>query len=117
MTQDFWDEWTDADGPNGYPTGLRSKLDKAVEFASFFGRNGTYADLDMLPLGDIYHMAQGPFGPSNLTHDEQVRMFERFSIASLATLAVFFFIAAHGRHSMVRDWGAAHFWRPPPVAH
>lgn len=104
VTQDFWDEWADADGPDGYPTGLRSKLGKAVEFAAFFGRNGSYADLDMMPLGDsacargavdtplpcprlpppswrsphacrgaVYHMAQGPFGPSNLTHNEQVR--------------------------------------------
>ena len=52
MTQDFWDEWADADGPDGYPTGLRSKLGKAVEFAGFFGLNGSYADLDMMPLGD-----------------------------------------------------------------
>jgi len=71
VTDDFWDSWTDVNGPDTYPTGLRSKLDKAAEFAPYFGAGGTYPDLDMLPLGQVYHMAQGPFAPSNLTHDEQ----------------------------------------------
>lgn len=71
VTQDFWDSWTDVNGPYGYPTGLRSKLDKAMEFALHFNDNFAVPDLDMLPLGRIFHMAQGPFMYTNLTQDEQ----------------------------------------------
>jgi hypothetical protein len=48
VVQDFWDQWSDTNGPNGWPTGLRSKMDSALQFASFFGANGTWPDLDML---------------------------------------------------------------------
>jgi alpha-galactosidase len=69
ITQDLWDQWTD--NPSGYPTGLRSKLDKVLEFASLFGANNTNPDPDMLPLGRVNSGAHPPLVPSNLTSDEQ----------------------------------------------
>jgi len=71
VTQDFWDSWNDPHGPYGYPTGLRSKLDKALEFADLFNNDFAIPDLDMLCLGMIYHEAAGPYMMTNLTHDEQ----------------------------------------------
>ena len=86
--------WHTAGSPpspaSGYPTGVRSKLDVAVEYAPFFGArigarpharptianartpplrapsphtlglNGTYPDLDMAPLGVMLHNDAGP---------------------------------------------------------
>jgi hypothetical protein len=70
VTEDFWDTWDDH-----YVSGLRTKLDVAVEFASFFfgsgTNNGTSADLDMLQLGRVMSGQHPPLVPANLTADEQ----------------------------------------------
>lgn len=82
VTQDFWDQWGDH-GPTSYPTGLRSKLDAALQFAPLFGANGTSPDLDMLPLGYIQsHATQQPHGPvpSALTPDEQATVMSLWAI-------------------------------------
>jgi len=76
VTNDLWDVWMDPYGPTGYPTGLRSKLDVAAEFAAWFGVNGTWPDLDMLPLGELVTYANGgwslPLSPTALTPGQQV---------------------------------------------
>lgn len=75
VTQDNWDIWADPYGVHGYPTGLRSKLDDAAQFAPFFGVDdpaATLPDLDMLPIGKVENQTHGPLTPSHLTHDEQV---------------------------------------------
>ena len=72
VTNDLWDSWEDA--PGGYPTGLKSKLSKAIEFAEGFAAAdnlSTTPDMDMLPVGVIARDAVGPLLPSNLTRDEQ----------------------------------------------
>lgn len=71
----FWDSWTQGPGISPYPTGLRGKLDLALNFQGLFDANGTSPDLDMLPIGHIMSGAKfqpnGPI-PTKLTQDEQM---------------------------------------------
>ena len=69
VTEDFWDTWDDH-----YISGLRTKLDVAVQFQNYFGVNDTYPDLDMLVIGHVMSMQSPPLTGTNLTQDEQVLM-------------------------------------------
>lgn len=79
VTQDFWDVWKRS-GSGDYPTDLYSKVDVAARFSQYFGLNGTFADLDMLPIGRLGAHAKasggispvtGPPTPTQFTEDEQ----------------------------------------------
>ena len=74
ISNDFWDEWTDA-CPQCYPTGVKSKLGLMQQYADLIGWNGAYPDLDMLPMGVIYHDGgSGPPSPTHLTQSEQLTL-------------------------------------------
>jgi alpha-galactosidase len=75
VTEDFWDSWEDH-----YVSGVRTKLDVAVEFAPFFGANGTFPDLDMLPIGRIMSGQHPPLTSTNLTADEQTTVMTLWTV-------------------------------------
>jgi alpha-galactosidase len=51
VTDDFWPSWNCSDNQNNYPTSLYEKFDIALLFQPYIGANGSFPDLDMLPLG------------------------------------------------------------------
>jgi alpha-galactosidase len=53
VTDDFWPTWNCSDTQNNYPTSLYEKFDIALLFQPFIGANGSFPDLDMLPLGYV----------------------------------------------------------------
>jgi hypothetical protein len=84
ITEDTWGAWSSpSDGT--FPQGVRRKLDTAPCFASLIGANGTYPDLDMLPLGRIFSASAaagvvGPAVPTALTPAEQRTAVTLYSI-------------------------------------
>lgn len=60
ISNDLWDNWGDK-CPQCFPTGVKSKLDLMPQYADVIGYNGAFPDVDMLPLGTIYH--DGGSGP------------------------------------------------------
>ena len=82
ITDDLWDIWDDKlNGTNRtYPSGVKSKLSYMPQYASLIGLNGAFPDLDMLPLGDVYHQdaggggIYGPPSPSHLSRNEQTTL-------------------------------------------
>jgi hypothetical protein len=57
------------------------KFARIANYAPLIGQNGAFADLDMLPLGVVYHMVaggaggiMGPPSPTHLTRDEQTTL-------------------------------------------
>jgi len=85
VTEDTWGMWEGAaDGT--FPQGVGDKLRTAACFAPLIGANGTYPDLDMLPLGRIYNASAargvvGPAAPTSLTAAEQRAAVTLYSIA------------------------------------
>ena len=71
VTPDFHDD--------GWPA-LRSKLDVASNYAALIDANGTFPDLDMLPLG-LQSRGNGvPPTPCKFTHNEQTLLMTLWSI-------------------------------------
>lgn len=70
VSEDFWDYWFD-----DYVSGLRTKLDLAVQFKDYFGLNDTYPDLDMLVIGRVMSHQHPPLVPTNFTQDEVILAF------------------------------------------
>ena len=72
ISDDLWDIWDDKCSGNCYPSGVKGKFARIANFAPIIGQNNAFADLDMLPLGVVYHMnaggAGGIFGPPSPTH-------------------------------------------------
>jgi alpha-galactosidase len=71
ISDDFWDDWKL----------LERQFDYTREWAPEVGKNGTWPDADMLPIGRL----RMPYGdkngePSKFTHDEQLTMINLFSI-------------------------------------
>ena len=77
ISDDLWDIWDDGCGGNCYPSGVKGKFARMAAYAPLIGQNSAFADLDMLPFGDVYHMdaggsaIYGPPSPTHLTRDEQ----------------------------------------------
>lgn len=78
ISDDMWDIWDDQCAGNCYPSGVKGKFARMAEYAPLIGQNDAFADLDMLPLGVVYHMdaggakgIYGPPSPTHLTRDEQ----------------------------------------------
>ena len=81
ISDDLWDIWDDKCDGNCYPSGVKYKFARMAQYAPVIGVNDAYADLDMLPLGVVYHMdaggaggIYGPPSPTHLTHDEQLTL-------------------------------------------
>jgi len=81
ISDDLWDLWDDKCDGNCYPSGVKGKFARIANYAPIIGQNGAFADLDMLPLGIVYHMdaggkngIYGPPSPTHLTHDEQTTL-------------------------------------------
>jgi len=81
ISDDMWDIWDDKCAGNCYPSGVKGKFARMAQYAPVIGVNGAFADLDMLPLGVVYHQdaggAGGIYGPpsmTHLTHDEQLTL-------------------------------------------
>ena len=81
ISDDMWDIWDDGNNGTGYPTGVKSKLLKMPQYAPLAGQNGAFPDLDMLPLGVVFHQdaggkggIYGPPSPTHLTRDEQTTL-------------------------------------------
>ncbi|MFZ1007136.1 MAG: glycoside hydrolase family 27 protein [Candidatus Sulfotelmatobacter sp.] len=65
ISDDFWDDWKL----------LRQQFDFIRDWAAFVGKNGTWPDADMLPLGKLRVTAtEGGGSPSKFTPDEQQTM-------------------------------------------
>lgn len=72
ISNDLWDSWGDK-CPQCFPTGVKSKLDLMPQYATLIGFNGAFADLDMLPMGTIFHDGgSGPPSHTLLTEGEQL---------------------------------------------
>ncbi len=72
ISNDLWDNWGDK-CPQCFPTGVKSKLDLMPQYADVIGYNGAFPDVDMLPLGTIYHDGgSGPPSHTFLTQNEQL---------------------------------------------
>lgn len=72
VTQDLWDVWR-ADKGTSYPTDVVSKLNVARDFAEagLVGANGSFPDLDMMPIGRLGSHGKpsgGREGPAGCTH-------------------------------------------------
>ena len=62
ISDDFWDDWKL----------LRQQFDFTRDWASFVGKNGTWPDADMLPLGSLKVTDKdGGGAPTKFTPDEQ----------------------------------------------
>jgi alpha-galactosidase len=65
ISDDFWDDWKL----------LRQQFDYTRDWAAFVGKDGTWPDADMLPLGRLRVTAtEGGGSPSKFTPDEQQTM-------------------------------------------
>jgi len=81
ISDDMWDLWDDKCDGNCYPSGVKGKFSRMAPYAPLIGQNDAFADLDMLPLGVVYHQdaggkggIYGPPSPTHLTHDEQTTL-------------------------------------------
>jgi len=71
ISDDFWDDWKL----------LRKQFDYARDWAEFVGKNDTWPDADMLPLGKLrVTSAEGGGAPSKFTRDEQQTVMTLWSI-------------------------------------
>ena len=71
ISDDFWDDWKL----------LRRQFDYARDWAAFAGKNGTWPDADMLPLGQLRVTAkEGGGSPTKFTPDEQRTVMTLWSI-------------------------------------
>jgi hypothetical protein len=71
ISDDFWDDWKL----------LRQQFDYAREWASLVGKNNTWPDADMLPLGKLRVTAkEGGGEPTRFTLDEQQTVMTLWSI-------------------------------------
>jgi hypothetical protein len=71
ISDDFWDDWKL----------LRQQFDYARDWASFVGKNNTWPDADMLPLGKLrVTSVEGGGAPSKFTSDEQQTVMTLWSI-------------------------------------
>ncbi len=65
ISDDFWDDWKL----------LRQQFEYTREWAPYIGRNGTWPDADMLPIGPLRVTdKEGKGSPSKFTQDEQRTM-------------------------------------------
>ena len=80
ISDDLWDIYDDKCGGNCYPSGVKGKFARMAPYAPLIGQNSAFADLDMLPLGVVFHQdaggggIYGPPSPTHLTHDEQTML-------------------------------------------
>lgn len=71
ISDDFWDDWKL----------LRKQFDYTRDWAEFIGKNGTWPDADMLPLGKLrVTSVEGGGAPSKFTPDEQQTVMTLWSI-------------------------------------
>jgi len=71
ISDDFWDDWKL----------LRQQFDFARDWAPFVGKNGTWPDADMLPLGKLrVTEKEGGGTPTKFTSDEQQTVMTLWSI-------------------------------------
>jgi alpha-galactosidase len=71
ISDDFWDDWKL----------LRKQFDFARDWAEFVGKNGTWPDADMLPLGKLRVTSkEGGGSPTKFTPDEQQTVMTLWSI-------------------------------------
>lgn len=71
ISDDFWDDWKL----------LRQQFDFTRDWAQFVGKNDTWPDADMLPLGKLrVTKAEGGGDPSKFTADEQQTVMTLWSI-------------------------------------
>jgi len=71
ISDDFWDDWKL----------LRKQFDYARDWAEFVGKNNTWPDADMLPLGKLrVTSVEGGGGPTKFTPDEQQTVMTLWSI-------------------------------------
>jgi len=71
ISDDFWDDWKL----------LRQQFDYARDWASLVGKNNTWPDADMLPLGKLrVTSVEGGGAPTKFTHDEQQTVMTLWSI-------------------------------------
>ena len=71
ISDDFWDDWKL----------LRQQFDYARDWAPFVGKNDTWPDADMLPLGKLrVTSVEGGGAPSKFTPDEQQTVMTLWSI-------------------------------------
>jgi hypothetical protein len=71
ISDDFWDDWKL----------LRQQFDFARDWAAFVGKNGTWPDADMLPLGRLKVTdKEGGGTPTGFTPDEQQTVMTLWSI-------------------------------------
>jgi alpha-galactosidase len=71
ISDDFWDEWKL----------LRKQFDYMRDWAEFVGKNGTWPDGDMLPLGRLrVTQKEGGGDPTKFTADEQQTLMTLWSI-------------------------------------
>jgi hypothetical protein len=71
ISDDFWDDWKL----------LRRQFDYTRDWAPFVGKNGTWPDADMLPLGKLRVTAkEGGGDPTKFTPDEQQTVMTLWSI-------------------------------------
>ncbi len=71
ISDDFWDDWKL----------LRKQFDDMRDWAPFVGKNDTWPDADMLPLGKLrITSAEGGGAPTKFTHDEQQTVMTLWSI-------------------------------------
>jgi len=71
ISDDFWDDWKL----------LRKQFDYARDWAPYVGKNNTWPDADMLPLGKLrVTSAEGGGAPTKFTADEQQTVMTLWSI-------------------------------------
>jgi hypothetical protein len=71
ISDDFWDDWKL----------LRQQFDFARDWAQFVGKNDTWPDADMLPLGQLRVTSkEGGGSPTKFTADEQQTVMTLWSI-------------------------------------
>ena len=71
ISDDFWDDWKL----------LRQQFDYTRDWAQFVGKNDTWPDADMLPLGKLRVTSnEGGGAPSKFTLDEQQTVMTLWSI-------------------------------------
>jgi len=71
ISDDFWDDWKL----------LRQQFDYARDWSPYVGKNNTWPDADMLPLGKLrVTSAEGGGAPSKFTPDEQQTVMTLWSI-------------------------------------
>jgi alpha-galactosidase len=71
ISDDFWDDWKL----------LRQQFDYMSDWAQFVGKNDTWPDADMLPLGKLrVTTAEGGGAPTKFTPDEQQTVMTLWSI-------------------------------------